>query len=57
MNLNLTIFSKEVEALRTHILEECKKQGFTINDFEELVISLKMDLEKRQYKAQQETFL
>ena len=56
-NIELTIFSKEIETMRTSILEECKRQRFTINDFEQLVISLRMDLEKRQYEAQQETLL
>lgn len=52
--LNFALFSEKVEALRTRILEECKEQGFSINDFEELVIRLKMDLENRQHKAHQE---
>ena len=52
--LNFALFSEKVEALRTRILKECKEQGFSINDFEELVIRLNMDLEKRQHKAHQE---
>ncbi|MBQ3445102.1 MAG: hypothetical protein IJG33_17885 [Selenomonadaceae bacterium] len=52
--MNFALFSEKVEALRTRILKECKEQGFSINDFEELVIRLNMDLEKRQHKAHQE---
>ena len=55
--MDLTLFSKEIETLRNYILEECKKQGFTIQDFEQLLIRLRMELEKRQYRAYRETLL
>ena len=47
---------KKIEALRTYILEECKKQGFTVYEFEQFVAKLEFDLADRRNKIYYEMF-
>ncbi len=42
----------KVKALKDSIVEECRKQGFTLNEFERLVTALQWEAEK----VRRETF-
>lgn len=44
----------KVESLRVHILEECKRQGFTVWEFELLILYLGNDFERRQRQIKDE---
>ena len=46
----------KVKALHEHILEECKRQSFTVREFEMLYLALYSDLSERQYKVYEELF-
>lgn len=49
-------FGEKVEALRAYILEECRRQGFTIREFEQFWKALEIDLDARQHKVYDELF-
>lgn len=48
--------AEKVKALHEHILEECKRQSFTVQEFEMLYLALYSDLSERQYKVYEELF-
>lgn len=50
------VLGKKIETLRIRILEECRRQDFTVRDFEELVTILRVDLSVRQSKVFDELF-
>ena len=47
---------KKIEALRTYILEECKKQGFTIREVEQLAYSIQTVVTFREEAFKDESF-
>ncbi|MBQ7628762.1 MAG: hypothetical protein IJS81_00900 [Selenomonadaceae bacterium] len=47
---------KKIEALRTYILEECKKQGFTIREVEQLARSILTVIAFREEDFKDESF-
>ncbi|MBQ3434349.1 MAG: hypothetical protein II968_01500 [Selenomonadaceae bacterium] len=47
---------KKIEALRTYILEECKKQGFTIREVEQLACSIQTVVTFREEDFKDESF-
>ena len=46
----------KVEIMREHILAICKQQGFTVYEFEMLVMKLGTDCSERQRKVNDELF-
>lgn len=52
-----TVYNADkVKALHDYILAECKRQGFTVQEFEQLNLALNMDLSERQRKVYDELF-
>lgn len=47
---------KKIEALRTYILEECKKQGFTVREVEQLAYSIQTVVTFREEELKNELF-
>lgn len=46
----------KVEALRARILAECRRQGFTVYEFETLAMALNIDSGDRQREVYKELF-
>lgn len=46
----------KVKALRVHILDECKRQSFTVEEFQRLIDELKMELDVRRFTIEKELF-
>lgn len=47
---------EKVQALRTHILEECKKQGFNLHEMQELICSIETAVMFRVEEVKNESF-
>lgn len=46
----------KVKALHVHILDECKRQSFTVEEFQRLIDELKMELDVRRFTIEKELF-